>query len=154
MNTTQLQCMIRCDPALQQYILGVFSADRIPENLESFPCGFIVNTDNHLQPGSHWIAFFFPSRTTIEFFDSLGKQPSFYNIYFSNYLKKYTYSVINTRKIQSSLSNVCGLYCLFFLKQRLYHISMNKFINMFSANEYLNDDFIYNMMINIYPMCF
>ena len=67
MNTKQLECCIRCDPILRKHILREFSADCFPKHLESFPCGFIVNTDNHLQPGTHWVTFYSLSRDTLEF---------------------------------------------------------------------------------------
>ena len=153
MNTKQLQCCIRCDPILRKHILGVFSADGFPKHLESFPCGFIVNADNHLQPGTHWVAFYFPSRDTLEFFDSFGRLPLFYNRHFSEYSKRYTHNIVNRRKLQSYSSNVCGFYCLFFLLQRLQHVSMNKFVNMFSFNVYFNDTFVFDFISNIFSKC-
>ena len=37
-----------------------------------FPYGFVANTDPSTEPGTHWVAFYFPSRDKGEFFDSYG----------------------------------------------------------------------------------
>ena len=50
---------------------GVFPADEVPK-LNTFPCGFVANTDPSTEPETHWVAFYFPSREKGEFFDSYG----------------------------------------------------------------------------------
>jgi hypothetical protein len=42
-------------------IFGVFASDQLPELIEKYPCGFVVNTDPSNQSGTHWLAFYFPS---------------------------------------------------------------------------------------------
>lgn len=58
MNTSQLKCIIQCDPVLERRVIGVFAADRLPSALPQTPFGFIVNTDIHSKPGVHWCAVF------------------------------------------------------------------------------------------------
>ena len=78
MNTSQLQCIISCDPVLREQTLGVFAADQLPDILPRRSCGFIANTDVSSQPGQHWLAFFI-NDDSVECFDSYGQDPSVYN---------------------------------------------------------------------------
>ena len=54
--------------------------------MSKFPCGFVANTDPSDEPGTHWIAFYFPSKQKGEFFDSYGKPPEYYHANFEKYL--------------------------------------------------------------------
>lgn len=87
MNTKSLKCAINCDKELSRYVLGVFPSDRIPTQIQTFPCGFILNTDPQNRPGNHWVAVYITSPGKGEFFYSLGRNPTFYYPLFSQ--KKY-----------------------------------------------------------------
>ena len=45
----------------------------------------------------------------------------------------------NTRKLQSSWTEVCGQYCIFYLYQRACGRSMDEIVNMFGDNTLTND---------------
>ena len=125
MNTHQLECCISCDFNMRISIAGVFAADRLPSPNSSFPYGFIMNTDPHNMPGKHWCAIYMKSPGHVEFFDSFGQQPKYYNNYFPSWIKSYSQQLIfNDRQIQGPRSDVCGQYCLFYLKLRLTGKSM------------------------------
>ena len=47
----------------------------------------VANTDPSSKPGTHWVAFYFPSKGKGEFFDSYGHPPIYYNNSFKNFLK-------------------------------------------------------------------
>ena len=119
MNTTQLQWCIQCDRILRDHVT-VCAADHLPMSLTAFPYAFIVNTENHIQRGKHWCAFYVYRKGCGEFFDSYGHESSYYNNNFDIFFKKYASEngLINRRRLQSSSSNVCGLYCLFYLVRR------------------------------------
>jgi hypothetical protein len=153
MNTGQIQCVIDCDVLLKKHILGVFAANDLPLKLTNFPSGFIINSQPRSQEGQHWLAFYFPSRHTVEFFDSYAEKPNYYNNYFTRYLNAFPIVKLNHVQIQSDFSNVCGLYCLFYLRQRLQNTSMEDIVSMFSSNLTENDVFIYEYMSNIYCHC-
>ena len=34
---------------------SVFPADRLPESIVKYPCGFVASTDPSSKPGTHWI---------------------------------------------------------------------------------------------------
>ena len=154
MNTSQLQCIISCDPVLRESVLGVFSADQLPKVVPFSPCGFIANTDIKSQPGTHWLAFFIVDKT-VECFDSYGQHPGVYNALLSAWMQKQNRSVlINQTRLQSDTSNVCGLYCVYFLRQRLLGHSMKCIIERFSLTDFgANDSSIFDMFSTIYSHC-
>jgi hypothetical protein len=130
----------------------VFAADLLPTDL-IFPCGFIANTDNHLHKGRHWTAFFFPNSTTIEYFDSYGKPIDYFNTEFSKYTSHFSNLVVNYKQLQSVYSDVCGMYCLFFLFQRMNGVSFHDIIERFSNVYDYNDSFVYNFVNGMFPYC-
>ena len=155
MNTAQLQCCIECNPVLTGHILGVFPADHLPEEVPYYPCGFIANTDVSSKPGQHWIAFFLPQNRIVECFDSYGQYPGKYNSHFQRWVAKHTHRLTwNQRRIQSDVSNVCGLYCLHYLYQRLTGHTMTDIVRFFSTSHLeANDQFIYDFFLHAYSSC-
>ena len=69
MNTLQIKRALERNAFTKKIFGGVFAADELPK-LNTFPCGFVANTDPSTEPGTHWVAFYFPSRDKGEFFDS------------------------------------------------------------------------------------
>lgn len=126
---------------LQTYFLGLFH--------------IILNTDVYAKSGQHWCAFYLNANGKAEFFDSFGRKPSYYNNHFSAWLRKYARTfVYNTKRIQSDTSNVCGLYTLHFLRQRLLGHSLETIVDYFSPyNFYANDFFIYQYMQLVFSNC-
>ena len=155
MNTSQLQCCIDCDPLLRRHILGVYAADKLPNIFPFYPCGFIANTDEHKSPGRHWIAFYLPKQGRVECFDSYGQSPELYNSWISSWLQKhFTYVIWNTSPIQSDFSNVCGLYSLYFLRERLIGQTLRDVVETFHpTNLRHNDIFIFNLFQRLFPHC-
>lgn len=77
------------------------------------------NIDTHKKPGSHWVACFIDNITkTVEYFDSLGKQPNKYiQEFLFNFEENYTFK-INKIAFQDT-SNLCGLYSCWFTIMKL-----------------------------------
>lgn len=155
MNTTELQCCVDCDQLLKTRVYGVFAADRLPTKLLTLPVGFIANTDIHSKEGRHWCAFFVDNNGQVEFFDSYGRSPEYNSSFFKKWLNDNALTVkYNDVQIQSDYSNVCGLYCLFYLRQRLCGLTMNDIISYFDYSNFaINDSFIFNYMSRIYSDC-
>ena len=155
MNSSQLKCFINCDDYLRPNVVGVYPAYQLPRNTDIYPCAFIANTDTHDKPGKHWCAFYLKSELEAEFFDSYGKKPNYYSKLFSKYLEPYD-TTENARALQSNHSNVCGLWCLFYLQQKFkFSLSMNSIFQAFSkSNLKENDRFIFNFMVTTHPSCF
>ena len=105
-----------------------------------YPCGLVVNTDPSDEPGTHWVAFYFPSKGKGEFFDSYGHPPDYYNSSFKNFLERHSREwSFNNRKLQSVWSDVCGQYCIFYLIHRAPEKSMKKIVQLFGNDTVLND---------------
>ena len=91
----------------------------------------------------------------MECFDSYGKHPGVYNALFSGWMQRYARSVrVNRTRLQSDTSNVCGLYCVYFLRQRLLGHSMRRIVQRFSVTDLeVNDRYIFDMLAGIYSHC-
>ena len=107
MNTLQLKRALEHNTFTKKIFGGVFAADELPKTFDTFPYGFVANTDPSTEPGTHWVVFYFPSRENGEFFDSYGYPPEHYGF------ESYKIETWNKYKLQSSWSNVCGHYCIF-----------------------------------------
>lgn len=82
-----------------------------------------------------------------EFFDSYGNNPGYYDISFTNYLKKHAYEWdFNKRKLQSVWSDVCGQYCIFYLHHRAQGQSMSKIVKVFENDTMSNDNKVFNFV--------
>ena len=99
MNTLQITTGLELDKITNKKFCGVFSSDELPEVIKSFPCGFVVNTDPSGEPGTHWVAFYFPTDREAEFFDSFGKLPQHYHRSFKTYLNQYDSWSCNRKKL-------------------------------------------------------
>ena len=144
MNTEEIKCVINCDPVMRYKVLGVFARDQIPA-LTYFPCALIVNTDTSDLPGKHWIAFYYESKEKSEFFDSYGHSPDYFDLNAQTY---------NETRVQSSISDTCGQFCLYYLLNRCRGVSMTFVVREFSANLETNDRFVKEYIGNSYPYCF
>jgi hypothetical protein len=148
LNTEQLECMLtslvsNCGSVS---VLGVFPADRIPlkvlidvEGMRTlYACVdntklpddmhycFVLNTHPHDQPGEHWLAFFYNCNThMLEYFDSFGMALSLYAAVYSALdscnLATLASPVNTLGMLQSTLTTVCGHYCVVFLYWRAKH---------------------------------
>lgn len=145
MNTHQLQCVIQCDVIMRRVVEGVFPRDRIPTNLKQFPSGLIVNTDPKDRPGRHWLAFYFESEDNVEFLDSYGHAPEYFG---------FRATLYNTKRLQSSTSDVCGQYCLYYLLHRCRGVSMRTIVKQFDGNYEDNDAFVDSFISHSFPYCF
>ena len=147
MNTIQIVHALEQDSVTRKRFCGVFPRDKLPERIDKFPCGLIANTDPSSEIGSHWLAFFFTEEqngqqnaVSGQFFDSFGQPPSYYSSSFEHFLDKHSSEWdFNKRKLQSSWSDVCGQYCIFYLSHRARGHSMNKIVQFFSKDTMSND---------------
>lgn len=130
----------------KKIFLGVFARDEIPDN-PTFPSCFIVNTDPRDQPGEHWLALYFNESGFCEFFDSLARSPSYYNL--ANYLNKSSTGwTWNRRRLQSDASDFCGFYAVLFLLYRSEN-RLSHFFNEFYFKHYNNDQKIFRTIKEI-----
>ena len=118
-----------------KHFRGVFAADLIPKRLKiNQTC--IINCCNHDFVGEHWLAILKRTENKIEFFDSFGKAPSFYNL--ENKLPSCKIVLYNNLQIQNIYSSMCGLYCIHFV----FFISKSGSLKHYLKNNYTNSTYL------------
>ena len=156
MKGTELLCAIQCDSVLRNYVLGVYARDTLPvltPYMLASGVAIIVNTDKRGNEGQHWTAMYFKDNKA-ELFDSLG-EPVHKD--FVNYLMLYAGSYVsNPHQFQSSDSNICGLYCLYYLLCKFKAcMTLTSISNQFDVNNLLwNDMFISQYMCHYFKYCY
>ena len=88
MNTKQLWTALTLNPKTNFYFDGIISIDTLKEIKEK-PDLIICNTDPSDQPGEHWVLFFL-NENSVDFYDSLGCDITYYGSEFINFIKNYT----------------------------------------------------------------
>ena len=111
MNSKQIERILKNIKVTRKYFLGVFASNNIPKH-KSYPYCFIANTGKLGTSGEHWVACFVENSKKIEYFDSLGEKP---NKDLRDFLDKLKQVQINKIPLQSSFSDACGHYCIYFL---------------------------------------
>lgn len=148
LSSLDLNNFISKDEILLPMFQGVYASNRIPEHN---PLGkfFIINTEPSWSPGKHWVSIYFPFHSLPEFFDSLGKCPSFYSNYILDFLIENSAVgfVYNYKRIQNVYSSSCGMYCLYFAYHRSRNVYFKDILKKFSSsnlgyNENIVQDFV------------
>ncbi|GIX84985.1 uncharacterized protein CDAR_374191 [Caerostris darwini] len=83
---------------------GLYASDKIPFIKEK-KYAFVVNSDESSEPGSHWLAFYCENGC-IEFFDSFGNPPDFYDPQFHEITLRYPSICWNSTPPKNLTSNV------------------------------------------------
>ena len=118
MNTDEINCIVK-HFILRDNYLGALPSDalasaRRPE-ITRYPCCYVANTDPSDEPGEHWVAFYYPSAASCEFFDSYASAPILYGFSPKDPRMKVAH---NTYRLQSETSTMCGQFCILFLLLR------------------------------------
>lgn len=150
LDSQQLKCMINCDFMLKEKVIGVIPADwTFP-----LPCnkGLIVNTHPHNYEGEHWISIFNVNNDFIDVFDSLGNLSDKDSIKFGRISQNLPVRY-NQRSVQCTNSFLCGYYCIFYHLCRAYQFEFDTLMYFFRTNCIMNDIFVFNFVINTFPLC-
>jgi hypothetical protein len=92
-----------------------------------------VNSQNSNQTGQYWLVFYVPDKGPIEYFDPLGKIPSYYQKSFEKFLfNNSTGYLFSSKPVQSSKSSACGYFCLFFAALRCDGYSFEEIMSFFN----------------------
>lgn len=94
--------------------VGCYPSNAVPLK-DQYPYAMVINTDCAKRKGRHWVAIFVPSPSTVEYFDSFGAKP---NTNIRKFVKKFLIRHRNNVCFQSVFSDVCGLYCIYFIIKR------------------------------------
>lgn len=138
MDTFQLIAFLKNDKYAKKVFCGVYALDILPIIKVKKPCAFIVNNEKSSLPGEHWFSIYVPKHGPIEYFDSYGLKPLNSEIY--DFIKmngnKFIY---NKMQIQNQSSNLCGLYCVFFLYLKSRNYTLKQTMKFFTNNLIKND---------------
>lgn len=150
MNTIELARDLSENVKTRKQFKGIFPSDCLPKYKLRKPAFVVANTDNSNQPGTHWVAFYFPKTGKGEYFDSFGHGPI--NIDFIKFLKRNSTNYIyNKQQLQSDASNYCGQFCCMFLHYKCVGKTLKQFIKLFSATKFnYNDDKVINLYHTVY----
>ena len=147
MNNHQLRSALLKNYVTRRYFRGVYPSDRLPYKLSQHPSLLIVNTDPHYKPGKHWIVIYVPRYGPVEFFDSFGHAPAYYNRNFTDFLRRMERGVKYNKKIlQAQNSLMCGPYCLYYAIHRCKGIAMDKITSYFGRNGRRNDETVFHFI--------
>ena len=110
---------------LKNQLQGVYSADTLPREIKKDKF-IICNTDVSSGEGKHWYCVLKLENNVLECFDSLGitreKKLFLANNFRQRYIKKIKF---NVTQVQSSTSDACGLFVLYFIVQRFHNKDEN-----------------------------
>ena len=98
-----------------KHFRGVYSRDNLPNQINEPEVG-IINLDNHIGPGTHWVCYRNDDKNVCEYFDSFGLiMPTEIQKYLQTSGEKIIYS---TDEIQERDSVLCGYWFLYYLLER------------------------------------
>lgn len=139
MDGMEIRAFLKNNDITKNYFLGVIAYDELPyEQNNGF---YVVNSGHSSTIGSHWMVIF-KQDNKMEFFDSLGRPPSYYSPEIEAYLlrnaKEYTMSV---KRIQGN-SDFCANYCIIYGYLKCKNYTLLEILNLFTDNLHLNDNLV------------
>lgn len=132
MNTGQIDAILRNDYMTKSLFQGVYPIDQLPSSCNGM---YVINTDEHDEPGEHWLAVY-----NKEYFDSYGLPP------LDRRIIQFLGSDVmyNTVHLQQLMSNACGFYCVYYLLERARGNSAENIIHILKNSD---SDFIVKEMV-------
>ena len=123
----QLEAVLSLDMNTKRLFRGVYAMDQLPTRTNG---AYVINMDNHDEPGSHWVAVYVHNGD-VEYFDSYGKAPT------DSRLLRFlgTNFTYNSVSLQRLFTTVCGYFCLYFLLKRARGVSANHIVNMLARTD-------------------
>jgi hypothetical protein len=130
--------------------IGTFACNKIP-HVKQRPAFLIINTaplpkkvDNEgVIQGKHWVAIRLSRDEDNEYFDSFGFPPKQQDIV--NYLSSCGKLLeFNTQQLQDTLSDVCGAYCVDYVRNRAHGIGFKQYLGSFGHDPLANDKAVVN----------
>lgn len=146
MDERQINKILSHHKTTKRHFLSVFPSDLLPIKIRRYPACFVCNVDPSDQPGSHWLAFYIPSADKVEFFDSYGNTPDFYEGPIADFASRYSRTIYNPLTLQTNVTAVCGQYAIYFLICKCRGETMSKFLSRFVTDNICNDQRVYNFV--------
>ena len=122
---------------------SVFSRDNLPERSSTKTIkngAYVINLDEYSDIGTHWVALHVNNKTAT-YFDGFGVED------IAKEINKFIGNkniIANIFRIQAYDSVMCGYFCIGLIKYMFMGKSLPDFINLFSPNDFKNDDIILN----------
>ena len=157
MNLEAIEKILARDIDTRNVYIGGCTMDSIPyyllDRINHY--ALVLNTDTNGGPGKHWLAVYY-KKGLLCIFDSLADDP-FDNKFLLELImfhKNKNKIVVhyNVLPVQSPLSNVCGLYVIYFILYMCRDKSYLTFNKKFDVNRLTkNDIFVKNILSSMYP---
>ena len=126
---------------------GIHSADQLPEILQSGQ-SLLFNASDAGEIGTHWMCLY-QEANTLEQFDSFGNPPSVYNL--KGKLPQSNIFTYTDRRLQGNSSEVCGVYCMYYLFYKSRGFPTSKIVNdLFSMDYDQNDRYLIDYIKTLY----
>lgn len=132
MNTQQIQAILQNDYMTKGLFQGVFPMDELPSSCDGM---YVINTDDHDEPGEHWVAVY-----NKEYFDSFGVPPQDKRLI--DFLGPNV--IYNSVPLQQLLTNACGFYCVYYLLERARGERIEDIIHVLNHSD---SDFVVKQLI-------
>ena len=129
------------NPQTRDIFRGVFSINELVHKPTTLPAAYIYNTlPRSSKSVGHWVCIYVNSDWGIEYFDSYGLRPPRKLLAL---MKQWSTNVVwNKLRFQTYLSNVCGLYVLYYIHFKYYGWSLQQIQRHFDSNSITNDNFV------------
>ena len=140
MNTKQLWCALSLNAKTSYFFDGIYSKDTLNDYEMKEKPGFIIcNTDPSDKLGEHWVVFFCNENGSVDFYDSLGRDITYYGTEIYNFVTKkisngWYYCKERTQPIGTSL---CGEYCMYYVLMKCIGYEMSKIIKSMNPENVL-----------------
>jgi hypothetical protein len=142
--------ILQGDPVIKKLFKGFSNPDRKLPNLKRKPAVVVLNTDSFKGPGEHWCIVIFDKNNVCEFFDPLGKKPSFYKFH-KCLFEKCKMIRYNKFPVQSKTSINCGHHCLFYVHHRARGLDPAEIMFFYSKEDLdFNDRMVYTFILENY----
>ena len=148
LTTWKLNEILKNNAVTRRYFLDTYPACLSPLTARR-KYSFLSNTDEHDERGVHWCAWMV-DEDKITFFDSFGRHPTdpAFPQHFSEIIKNFKLEY-NKIRLQDSMSNACGYYCINFLYILSLGLDLDYMFNDYSSNFKKNDIVVYNFVKNL-----
>ena len=113
---------------------GVYSRNNLPKIIKKG--AYVINIDEYVNTGTHWIALFVKPKYTV-YFDSFGVEhiPKEINKFIGNKDIK-----ANIFRLQAYDSIMCGYFCIEFINCMFKGKALLEYTNLFSPNDFRKND--------------
>ena len=124
---------------------GVFSRNNLPKKIKDG--AYIINLDEYVDVGTHWIALFC-NRNEIVYFDSFGVE------YIPEEIKEFIKEFPGNKNIKTNIFRVqednsimCGYFCIGFIDFMLAGKKLTDYTNLFFPYDFKKND---NIILNYF----